>query len=102
MGKMQMYGIPGTGVSTVNFTDYTAEFLLTRGPYAMLGYSWVGCTDGQQFRARAKEWDMDFGEPVDGAACAETGADSGIFERKRARPQCSGIAPRATVRFQQM
>merc|ERR1712190_526912 len=80
--KMQMYGIPGTGVSTVNFTDYTAEFLLTRGPYAMLGYSWVGCTDGQQFRARAKEWDMDFGEPVDGAACAETGADSGIFERK--------------------
>merc|ERR1712190_69601 len=80
--KMQMYGIPGTGVSTVNFTDYTAEFLLTRGPYALLGYSWVGCTDGQQFRARAKEWDMDFGEPIDGAACAETGADSGIFERK--------------------
>ena len=28
------------------FTDYTAEFLLTRGPYALLGYTWAGCTNG--------------------------------------------------------
>ena len=27
-------------VTTAMFADYTAEFLLTRGPYAMLGYSW--------------------------------------------------------------
>ena len=28
------------GVTAQTFTDYTAEFLLTRGPYAILGYSW--------------------------------------------------------------
>ncbi len=39
--RMQMYNIPNGGkhVSAQNFTDYTAEFLLTRGPYAMIGYS---------------------------------------------------------------
>merc|ERR1712039_178209 len=83
--KLQMYNIPsgGTGVTPAGFTDYTAEFLLTRGPYAILGYSWCGCTNGEQARPRAKEWDMDFGEPADGgAACAETGEDTGVFERK--------------------
>eukprot|EP01052_Picozoa_sp_SAG31_P053553 SAG31_NODE_13791_length_846_cov_2.890228_1_plen_149_part_00 len=81
--KMQMYNIGqgGSGVSASNFTDFTAEFLLTRGPYAMLGYSWCGCTNGQQMRPRAKEWDDDFGEPVGGAACAETGEDTGVFSR---------------------
>jgi hypothetical protein len=31
--KMQMYNVPkgGSGVTTQGFTDYTAEFLLTRG-----------------------------------------------------------------------
>ena len=62
------------------FTDYTAEFLLTRGPYAMLGYSWCGCTNGEQSRPRAAEWDEEFGEPA--APCKETGADTGVFERE--------------------
>lgn len=81
---MQMYDIShgGEGVSATNFTYYTVEFLLTRGPYSLLGYSWCGCTNGQHARPRAKEWDEDFGEVVDGAACAETGANTGIFERK--------------------
>merc|ERR1712080_227320 len=82
--RMQMYNVPsgGKGVTPAGFTDYTAEFLLTRGPYAILGYSWCGCTNGQQARPRAKEWDDDFGEPInDGAACSETGADTGVFER---------------------
>ena len=37
--RMQMYNVPngGNGVTTQGFTDYTAEFLLTRGPYAILG-----------------------------------------------------------------
>jgi hypothetical protein len=37
--KMVLYNIPGggSGVSAEGFTDYTAEFLLTRGPYAILG-----------------------------------------------------------------
>ena len=60
----------------------SAEFLLTRGPYAYLGYSWCGCTDGAQTRPRAREWDeSDVGEPVGGAACAEVG-DSGVFKRE--------------------
>ena len=64
----------GKGLTTANLTDYTAEFLLTRGPYAMLGYTWYGCTgsafaDYHQGGAsyhppRAKEWDMDFGAPM--------------------------------------
>ena len=147
--RLAMYNIPGGGehVTPRGFTDYTAEFLLTRGPYAMLGYSWCGCTNGtctflaiarsaaityhapcaggfflggfwaaggsllvprllpsppprayrchrvdvgpeqrllpgEQMRPRAKEWDDDFGVPSnDGAACKETAAGSGVFER---------------------
>ena len=34
-------------------------------------------------RPRAAEWDEDFGEPANaGAACAETGADTGVFRRE--------------------
>ena len=58
----------------------TAEFLLTRGPYALLGYSWCGCTNGQQMRPRAKEWDDDYGEPL--GVCKETSPGSGVFERE--------------------
>lgn len=71
----------GKGATPQNFTDYTAQFLLTRGPYAMLGYSWCGCTNGAQMRPRAEEWDEEFGEPTAGA-CKETGADTGVFTRE--------------------
>ena len=27
------------------------------GPYAILGYSWCGCTNGNESRPRAREWD---------------------------------------------
>ena len=40
----------------------------------MLGYSWCGCTNGQQMRPRAKEWDGDFGEPL--GVCKETAPGS--------------------------
>ena len=83
--QMLMYNIPngGQGLSPQNFTDYTAEFLLTRGPYAMIGYSWYGCTVGDKAPPRPVEWDMDFGPPAnDGAACAETAPSSGVFSRE--------------------
>ena len=78
--RYQLYNIPngGKGASAQCFTDYTSEFLLTRGPYAMLGYSWAGCTNGQEAWPRAAEWDEEFGEPT--GACAETGS-SGVFTR---------------------
>ena len=50
----------------------------------MLGYSWCGCTNGEEMRPRAKEWDMEFGEPTAGA-CAETGKGTGVFERSYSR-----------------
>ena len=39
-----MYTVPegGKGVTPQGFTDYTAEFLLTRGPYAILGCACPG------------------------------------------------------------
>ena len=41
----------------------TAEFLLTRGDYAWLGYGWVGCS--AEVRPRPAQWDRDYGgEPV--------------------------------------
>lgn len=40
---MQFYYVQASRASAGNFTDYTAEFLLTRGPYAVIGYSWIGC-----------------------------------------------------------
>jgi hypothetical protein len=83
--RMQMYVIPGggLGISAQGFTDYTTEFLLTRGPYAIIGYSWANCLGGNHTRPRAREWDDDFGAPLDdGAACAETGVGTGVFERQ--------------------
>lgn len=75
------YNIPdgGFGASAQSFTDYTAEFLLTRGPYALLGYSWFGCTDGDKQNPRAAEWDEEYGTPTDDH-CYET-STPGVFTR---------------------
>ena len=77
----QFYNIANFHVmSAENFTDMTAEFLLTRGPYAVIGYSWHGCTSGQREDAPfVAEWNEDFGVPT--APCAETSPGSGIFTR---------------------
>ena len=42
--RMQFYSVPkgGKGVTPQGFADYTAEFLLTRGPYAILGCACPG------------------------------------------------------------
>ena len=62
-----------------------ATFLLTRGPYAWLGYGWQGCTEGPVHDAYGEwgaEMDEDYGEPVD-VTCKETVPGvSGVFERK--------------------
>lgn len=77
-----LYSIPSGGkdASTQCLTDYTVEFLLTRGAYALLGYTWYGCTNGHEAPPRAAEWDQDFGEPADGS-CHETSTGSGVFTR---------------------
>ena len=73
-----------------------AAFLLGRGDYAYLGYSWAGCANGvhspwnnsggTQFWAPSR-WSptmaYDFGLAVE-PACREVSPGSGIFERKYA------------------
>jgi len=80
--RFQGYAIPHGGFTMTpqGFTDYTAEFLLTRGPYAILGYTWFGCTNGGTENPRAAEWDEEFGAPQ--GACAETAPGSGVFTRE--------------------
>jgi len=84
--RMTMFNIPhgGKGLKQPQLLDYTAEFLLTRGPYAMLGYSWYGCTGSAAAGGgaspdppRATQWDMDLGVPA--GACKSAGG--GKFTR---------------------
>lgn len=53
-----------------------ARFLLVRGPYAYIGWQWVGCRDSYE---RPPELERDYGTPVD-EVCHE--ASSGVFDRK--------------------
>ena len=64
-GAACRYNIPkgGKGLQEPQLKQYTAEFMLTRGDYAMLGYSWYGCTGSAAAGGgaspdppRAKEW----------------------------------------------
>lgn len=72
--------------------DATAEFLLTRGDYAWIGYDWSGCyplplnqTTHKPFnstwlRPRPALWDEDFGGAPSGP-CEETEEGSEVFVR---------------------
>lgn len=57
----------------------TAEFLLTRGPYAWLGYSWIGCSSSPRPYPHDL-WTADYGAPK--GPCTETTDGSGVFERE--------------------
>jgi hypothetical protein len=67
---------PSADVANVSGTQATAQFLLTRGAFA-----WIGFFDWQTLAnwPRPAEWDTDFGMP-DGP-CAETGNGTGVFAR---------------------
>lgn len=56
-----------------------AAFLLTRGPYAWLGYGWTGCADASHPFTRPASLDVDYGTPLD--FCEETGTGTGVFTR---------------------
>ena len=49
-----------------------------RGPYAVLGNGWVGCS--QQFEYPAAQFDADYGDAL--GLCAETAPSSGVFVRE--------------------
>eukprot|EP01052_Picozoa_sp_SAG31_P009045 SAG31_NODE_467_length_15267_cov_13.792919_21_plen_264_part_00 len=62
------------GCVVIDLHQHLASFLLMRGPWAWLGYAWVGCSRPY---ARPKEFDADVGEPI--GFCTETAP--GTFER---------------------
>jgi len=61
----------------VAFSQDLATFLLVRGPYAYLGYAWVGCDVQYDF---PEALSLDYGVPSSGQ-CTETAPGSGVFER---------------------
>ncbi len=62
-----------------------ANFLLLRGDFAWLGYSWIGCS---QTYIRPPQMDWDFGVPVD-AQCTEVAPNSGVFSRRWSKAMVS-------------
>lgn len=60
-----------------------ATFLLVRGPFAWIGWGWVGC--GMQY-ARPEMLDMDFGDPI--GDCHEVG-NTEVFTRPWSRANVS-------------
>jgi len=53
-----------------------ANFLLVRGPYALLGHGWLGCS---RTYVVPEQINWDYGEPTE--LCKETAPSSGIFTR---------------------
>lgn len=81
----------GGGHSPSNLTDVMqdlASFLLTRGKFAWIGTSWVGCAPANgpegaftnKTYARPPEVDVDYGKPL--GLCKETASGSEVFTRE--------------------
>jgi len=70
---------PGGGnpdaLKLLEFEQDLANFLLVRGPYAVLGHGWLGCSNIYTF---PDALNLDFGEPTD--FCHETAPNSGVFD----------------------
>lgn len=72
-------------INALTARDATAEFLLTRGEYAWIGYNWAGCFpmpfhNATWLRPRPVQWDVDYGGRPAGP-CEETVPASGVFKR---------------------
>ena len=76
--KVHEYLIRPVPANATAAVQATAQFLLTRGPFA-----WTGFFDWQANGGpwpRPSVWDVGYGTPL--GPCAETAANSGIFKRK--------------------
>ena len=74
---MYQYALGADG-AFLNFTQDLSSFLLTRGPYAWLGYAWLSCSYNWQFPDALY---VDYGVPL--GVCAETvPGQSGVFTRQ--------------------
>ena len=75
------------GPNTVPIPDFANDltnFLLVRGKYSWIGYSWVGCSHVYE---RPAALDTDYGVPT--GLCHETAPGSGVFERERSKANVS-------------
>ena len=57
--------------------QHLASFLLIRGPYAWIGWAWLGCGN---FPYRPKELDVDYGTPLE--TCHPVKGSPGVFARE--------------------
>jgi hypothetical protein len=87
--KAHFYRVSASQVTT-NATDFTAEFLLTRGPYAWLGFGWDGCFPTVPVPSRPQLWDLDYGMPL--GHCVELG-NTGVFQRNYSRSAVTWDCP---------
>ena len=87
--KAHFYRVSASQVTT-NATDFTAEFLLTRGPFAWLGFGWDGCFPTVPVPPRPELWDYDFGMPS--GHCVELG-NTGVFQRNYSRATVTWDCP---------
>jgi len=97
-----LYGFsPGSckGTNPKNLTmvkEDVANFLLVRGPYALIATGWVGCSTTYPYPADIM--DADYGEPTE--MCKETEAGSGIFTREwtnaKVQMDCNTWSPTIT------
>eukprot|EP00051_Salpingoeca_urceolata_P027693 m.482796 g.482796 ORF g.482796 m.482796 type:complete len:583 (-) comp22669_c0_seq1:268-2016(-) len=79
-GQAQLYQVDGADALS-QAVQYTSEFLLTRGPYAWLGFGWQGCSSAR--RPRPAEWDVDYGTP-EGACKQQSGTNTFVREWTKA------------------
>jgi hypothetical protein len=75
--RAMAYGLSGSpDARDPDLMQDLASFLLIRGPYAWLGWGWVGCSVNYFF---PPEFNADYGEPT--GLCRETAPGSEIFTR---------------------
>ena len=91
----------GCGGDPGNLTDPVqdiANFLLVRGPYALLGHGWLGCSRDYQV---PEEINRDYGVPID-TVCKETGTNTGVFTREWTKASiqmdCNSWTPTITMK----
>jgi len=76
--EAQRYAVTPSDAET-RAESVTAEFLLTRGDFAWIGYGFINCS-GTDW-VRPKEWDADYGG-IALSPCSETSLGSGVFRRQ--------------------
>ena len=105
---------PGPWSPSRNSTPWTlrneqldvASFLVARGPWAWLGYGWMGCGCGWENNGemdcggylRPASFDVDYGEPL--GLCKET--RDGLFVREWSKAtvsvDCTNLEPQITMK----